>query len=124
MIILNKEKIIRYELYEAEDAEVLVIAYGIVSRAAKGAVIKSRKKGLKVGILRFITIWPFADQIVKQMSKQVKHIIVAEINNGQLVREVERAVAGRCKVHLMPKLGGSVHTPGEIAEKIKELSNK
>jgi len=72
-IKLNADKIIKYELFEADDADIIVIAFGIVSRAAKGTVIKAREKGLKVGLLRLITIWPFAEEIVKKMSTQVKH---------------------------------------------------
>ncbi|MFW9994674.1 MAG: 2-oxoacid:acceptor oxidoreductase subunit alpha [Candidatus Odinarchaeota archaeon] len=122
-IRLNKEKIIKYELFEADDADILVVAYGIVSRAAKGAVIHARRNGLKVGLLRLITLWPFAEELVNKLAGQVKHMIVAEINNGQMVREVERAVAGQCKVHFIPKLGGSVHTPDEIFDKIKEVKS-
>ncbi|MHA2297419.1 MAG: 2-oxoacid:acceptor oxidoreductase subunit alpha [Candidatus Hodarchaeales archaeon] len=122
-IRLNSDKIIKYELLEAEDADIIVIAYGIVSRAAKGAVIKAREKGLKAGFLRLITLWPFAEEIVRKLASQVKHIVVAEINNGQMLREIERAVAGRCQVHFLPKLGGSVHSPVEIIEKIKEVNS-
>lgn len=122
-ILKNKDKIIKYDLINVDDAEVLLIAFGIVSRVAKGAMIRARNEGLKVGMMRLITLWPFAeDDILKLVEeKNIKHIIVAEINHGQVVREVQRAVKGKCEVHLLPKLGGSVHTPKEILNKIKEV---
>jgi len=109
----NVDKICKVERVFLDDADICVIAYGSVARSALASVIEGRKKGLKIGLLRLITLWPFPDQIVEQVAEQVSRIIVPEMNYGQLVREVERS-AGRRKVRSVPKLGDALHTPEEI----------
>ncbi len=121
-ILLNEEKIRRIEEYKTSDAKILVVSYGITSRSAKGAVDLARKKGIKAGLLRLITIWPFPIPVLREYSKKVDVIVVAEINNGQVIKEVKEAAARDIPVILSSKLGGSVHTPTEIFEKIKEAS--
>ncbi len=118
----NAKNIIKYEMIGGEDAEILVISFGIASRAAKGAVKKAQKKGIKVGFLRLITIWPFPEELIRNLASKVKHFIVVEINYGQLVKEVERCVAGQSQVHLSSRLGGAIHTPEEILKKIREVN--
>jgi 2-oxoglutarate ferredoxin oxidoreductase subunit alpha len=121
-IIKNKKDIIKYEEYMLKDAELVIISYGISSRASKGAVNLARKKGIKLGLLRLITIWPFADELILDIAKNVKHMFVVEINNGQITREVQRAALGNAKVHGILGLGGAIHTPIEILNEIvKEL---
>ncbi|MCK4973479.1 MAG: 2-oxoacid:acceptor oxidoreductase subunit alpha, partial [Candidatus Heimdallarchaeota archaeon] len=115
----NKDKIINLEEYKLDDAEYVIISFGISSRAAKGAVNLARKKGLKVGYLRLITIWPFPDERIAKMSEKVKAIFITEINSGQVTREVQRAVEGKTEIHGLFKLGGSIHTPAEIVEEIE-----
>ncbi len=102
-----------------DDAEVVVIAYGITSRAALSAIRKARKSGLKAGLLRLITVWPFPEKLVASIARKVKAIIVPEMNYGQLVREVER-VAKVTPVTLLSKLGGEPHRPMEIVEAIRK----
>lgn len=123
-ILLNEEKIRKTESYLVEDAKVLVIAYGITSRSAKGAVDLARAEGIKVGLLRLITIWPFPIPLIKKLAQKVDTIIVAEINKGQIVKEVREAVKRDIPILLSSKLGGSVHTPTEILSKIKEAIKK
>ncbi|OGW58024.1 MAG: 2-oxoglutarate synthase subunit alpha [Nitrospirae bacterium RIFCSPHIGHO2_02_FULL_42_12] len=94
----NKERIWKNEEYFLDDAEIGIFAYGVSARSAKFAVRELRKKGIKAGLLRPITIWPFPDAAVEEMSKRVKAIIVPEMNLGQIVYEVERAAKGRCDV--------------------------
>jgi 2-oxoglutarate ferredoxin oxidoreductase subunit alpha len=109
----NADKICKVEKVFLDDANVCVVAYGSVARSALSAVVEGRKRGAKIGLLRLITLWPFPDHIVEQVAEQVNHIIVPEMNYGQLVREVERS-AGRGKVTSLPKLGDALHTPEEI----------
>ena len=115
----NKDKIIRLEEYMLDDAEFVIISFGISSRAAKGAVNLAREKGLKAGYLRLITIWPFPDERIAQIAEKVKSIFIAEINSGQVTKEVQRVVKGNAEVHGLLKLGGAIHTPAEIVEEIE-----
>ena len=104
-----------------KDAEQIIISYGISSRASKGAVNLARKKGIKLGLVRLITVWPFADELVLDYAKKVNYIFVVEINNGQITREVQRSALGEAKVHGILGLGGSIHTPIEILNEIEEV---
>jgi len=114
----NADKIIRVEEVMLDDADVVVVAYGIVARAALSAVRKAREKGIKAGLLRPITLWPFPEKRVAKIAKQAKAIVVPEMNCGQLVREVERA-AKETPVAFLSKLGEEPHTPMEIFEVIR-----
>jgi len=114
----NADKIIRVEEVMLEDADVVVLAYGIVARAALSAVRKAREEGIKAGLLRPITLWPFPEKDVAKIAKQAKAIVVAEMNCGQLVREVERS-AKETPVVFLSKLGEDPPTPMEILEAIR-----
>ncbi|MHA1223142.1 MAG: 2-oxoacid:acceptor oxidoreductase subunit alpha [Candidatus Heimdallarchaeaceae archaeon] len=118
-ILKNKKDIVRVEKHLLEDAEIVIVSFGISSRAAKGAVNLARKKGIKAGFLRLITIWPFPDEIFEGLAEKVDKIIVAEINRGQVTREVQRAVKGKAEIYGSLKLGGAIHTPIEILEEIE-----
>jgi 2-oxoglutarate ferredoxin oxidoreductase subunit alpha len=114
----NSDKIVRTKGTMMEDAEIAVVAYGIESRAALSAVRKARADGIKAGLLRLVTLWPFPEESVAEIAKNVKTIVVPEMNYGQLVREVERA-AKATPVTFLPKLGEEPHRPEEILEAIK-----
>ncbi len=116
----NAEKIIKVEESGIEDADVIVISYGITSRVAVKAVQEARKAGLKVGTLRLITIWPFPEDRIRKLAKKIKAFVVPEINYGQIVLEVERCAAGRTKVIGVPHCGGWVHDPEDILKTIVE----
>jgi 2-oxoglutarate ferredoxin oxidoreductase subunit alpha len=116
----NKAKIIQVENVTLEDAEVAVVAYGIEARAALSAVRKARAMGIKAGLLRLVTLWPFPEEQVAQVAKSVKAIVVPEMNCGQIVREVERA-AKETPVMFLSKLGEEPHKPREILDAIKEV---
>jgi len=116
----NKERIIRVENTMLEDAEVAVVAYGIAARAALSAVRKARATGIKAGLLRPVTLWPFPEEQVAQVSRRVKAIVVPEMNCGQIVREVERA-AKETHVIFLPKLGEEPHKPDEILDAIRGI---
>jgi 2-oxoglutarate ferredoxin oxidoreductase subunit alpha len=119
-IRLNVKDITKYEEISIEDAEVVVVSYGITARIARYAVQKVREEGIKAGLLRLITVWPFADYRIKELASTAKAFIVPEINYGQIVREVERCVAGRASVRLVPHMGGAVPLPETIIDAIRE----
>ena len=115
------DEIIHYEESFMEDAEYAVVSFGGTSRTAYEAVLNARKKGLKVGMLRLMTIWPFADKAIAALAKKVKGILVPELNYGQVVHEVERAAKGACEVRLLAKYNMEVFTPKEIEAAIDGL---
>lgn len=119
-IRLNKKDIIKYEEVGIEDAEVIVCAYGISTRVARLAVQEARNAGIRAGMLRLITVWPFAEDRIRELAQQVKAFVVPEINYGQIVLEVERCAAGKASTLLVPHMGGGVHHPQTILKAIKE----
>lgn len=116
----NTDKITMIEALMTDDCDVLVVAYGIAARSAATAVKQARERGLKAGLLRLVSLWPFPDKLLEKMAEDAKAVIVAEMNYGQLVREVERAVKPK-PVRFLPKLGENPHTPGEILEAIRRV---
>jgi 2-oxoglutarate ferredoxin oxidoreductase subunit alpha len=105
----------RIEMVEehfTDDCDVLVVAYGITARSALSAVKLAREQGVKAGLLRLITLWPFPDARIEELTRRCVGVVVAEMNYGQLVREVERAAMRR--VEFVPKLGENPHLPEEI----------
>ena len=115
------DEIIHTESSFMDDAEYAVIAYGGTARTAYEAVRTAREKGIKVGLVRLITIWPFADKVVAALAKKMKGILVAEMNYGQLVGEVRRAAAGACPVELCGKYNMQAFVPAEIESAIDAL---
>lgn len=115
----NLDDIIRYEEENTDDAEVIVLAYGCVARSAKSAIDAARKEGMKVGLFRPITIWPFPEKRVRELAEKAKTIIVPEMNLGQYILEVERVVGNRCKVAGLHRADGEIITPEQIFDKIK-----
>ena len=115
------EEIIHTEEYFMDDAEYAVVAFGGTARTAYEAVANARKKGQKVGLLRLMTIWPFADQAIARLAARVKGIMVAELNYGQVVNEVRRAVNGHCPVEFCGKYNMQTFEPAEIEAGIDAL---
>ncbi|MDP8239363.1 MAG: 2-oxoacid:acceptor oxidoreductase subunit alpha [Candidatus Hatepunaea meridiana] len=118
----NLDKIISYDEFMTEDAEIGIFAFGSTARAAMVAVSDAREKGIKAGLLRAITLWPFPEEPVRKFSKQVKGIVVPEANLGQMIYEVERVIGCNCPVVGVNKVGGVPIYPGEILAKIEELA--
>ena len=112
---------VRYETYLAEDAEILVCAYGIMGRICKGSIDMARKEGIKVGLFRPVTVWPFASDVVSKLGKKAKKVLVVELNLGQMVEDIRLAVEDNKKVSFHGRPGGAVATKEEVYEKIKEL---
>jgi 2-oxoglutarate ferredoxin oxidoreductase subunit alpha len=119
-IRLNAPKIWRYEEIGVEDADVVVIAFGITSRLAIDAVALARKEGIKVGLLRLIVVWPFPERRIQELAEQGKALVMAELNYGQVFFEVERCARGKVPVLLAGHGGGAVHRVEAIVEKIME----
>lgn len=113
------DQITDIETENVEDADIAVVSFGSVSRPALQAVRDARQQGIKAGFFRFRVVFPFPEKEVALLAEQVKTIIVPEMNIGKLVLEVQRASAGRAKIVSLPKLGGALHTPGEILEAIR-----
>ena len=116
----NSDKIIRLEEKWTEDADVVVVAYGITARVARMAVELARAQGVKAGFLRLITVWPFAQKRIREMAGKIKAFVVPEINLGQMVLEVQRCAEGQAKTFSVPHHGGNVHDPQVICKKILE----
>ena len=118
----NAEKIIRIEEDSIDNAEVVVISYGITSRVAVRAVKMARDAGIKVGTIRLVTVWPFPEKRIKELAGKIKAFIVPEINYGQMSLEVERCAFGQAPVISVSHMGGWVHDPNDIFKAIKEAS--
>ncbi len=117
----NADKLTRVEDGYIEDAELLVIGFGSVARSVKAAVRQARAEGLKVGFSRLIGIWPFPDNYIARVGKNVKKVIVAEMNMGRVQREVQRCLGRDTEVILYSKPGVAMHTPVEILDQIREV---
>jgi 2-oxoglutarate ferredoxin oxidoreductase subunit alpha len=119
----NSHKITQAESTETEDAETLVVAYGGEARTAMRAVKDARANGMKIGLFRPITVWPFPKEQLKEAAATVQNVVVAELNYGQLVGEVERVIRNEVPVHFIPRVCGSPHTPDELMKEIKRRIN-
>ncbi len=109
------QEITDQEIYLCDDAEIVVVAYGTAARIAKGAVHRVRSQGIKAGLFRPKTLWPFPGEVLASMSKNLEHIVVFEMSTGQMVEDVRLYVEGRCPVSFYGRPGGVVSTPEEIA---------
>ncbi|MEA3333296.1 MAG: transketolase C-terminal domain-containing protein, partial [Pseudomonadota bacterium] len=118
-IISHRDEIIQTESTMLEDADIVIIAYGFSARSALFALEKLRQEGKKVGLLRLKTIWPFADQIVEQIGKSAKKILVPEMNLGQIAGEIRKYTA--CDVISYQQSNGKVIHPQRIIEEIRSL---
>ena len=113
---------VRYEAEGIEDADIVLVAYGTTSRIAKTAMAKAKEKGLKVGIIRPITLWPFPYEAFEKALNRKKDFLVVEMSTGQMIDDVKIAVNGRSDVHFYGRTGGIVPTPNEILAKIEEIA--
>jgi 2-oxoglutarate ferredoxin oxidoreductase subunit alpha len=118
----NRDDIIQLKEDGVEGAEVVVVAYGISARTAARPVRLAREMGLKVGLLKLITVWPFAEDRIRALAPQVKGFVVPEINMGQIALEVERCAGGRAETYLIPHAGGGLHDPDEILDAIRRAA--
>ncbi len=118
----NLDDILKTEIDMPEgDIDMLFITFGSTTRACKRAITTLREKGKKVGLFRPITMWPFPEEALKEAAKRSKHIVVAEMNLGQLVLEVERIVKNDAEIHFVGKANGEVIVPKELVDKAVEV---
>lgn len=118
----NKEDIIILEEEGLDDAEVVVVSYGLSARTSLWPIEMAREEGIRVGLLRLVTVWPFPDEQIHALAAQVDGLIVPEINMGQIVREVERCTAGQAAVFRVSHPGGGIHDPQEVLSTIREAA--
>jgi 2-oxoglutarate ferredoxin oxidoreductase subunit alpha len=119
----NIRDLVQIESFQMEDAKIAIFAAGITARSAKAAVTQARAEGIKVGLLRPLTIWPFPDDAVRMMLKNVETVIVPELNQGQFIHEIERLAKDKEDSDIIPmqKFDGELITPSMILRKIKEV---
>jgi len=115
----HRDAIVRVENYQMHDADVAIFAYGSVARSARAVVKWARAQGVRLGMVRPITLWPFPTRSVERMAEQVRTIIVPEMNIKQMSWEVQAAVSGRAKVVDYGRVDGKLITPDEILELVK-----
>ncbi|MHC1726339.1 MAG: 2-oxoacid:acceptor oxidoreductase subunit alpha [Syntrophobacteraceae bacterium] len=116
----NLDKIIQVEEYRLDDAEIALVSYGISSRSSLAAVDEARMQGIKAGLLRLVTVWPFPEEIIRRLASKAKCLITVELNLGQIHLEVQRCAAGMVPCLLVGHPGGTVITPADILEKMRE----
>ena len=112
----------RHELYMTDDADVLVVGFGIVSRVLRSSVEEARKEGLRAGLFRPITLWPFPSQALAEAASRVQKILVVELSNGQMVQDVRLAVNGKVPVEFYGRVGGNVPSVEEVQAELVALT--
>jgi 2-oxoglutarate ferredoxin oxidoreductase subunit alpha len=118
----NRDKIISTRNLFLDDAEVVVVSYGISARSSMQAVRDARKEGIKAGLIKLETIWPFPEDLIRSVAAQSKAMIMAEINGGQMVLELERCAGGACPVRLVSNFGGAILHPNLILSAISKAA--
>ena len=117
-----EENEVMYEEYLMDDAEVCVVAFGITSRVAKNAINEARANGVKVGMIRPITVWPFPKKVLEAATDKCKAFICVEMSMGQMIEDVELAIRCKKPVYLCNRVGGMIPTPEEVLAKINEVN--
>jgi 2-oxoglutarate ferredoxin oxidoreductase subunit alpha len=120
----HRDDIIQVEEKNLEDAEVVVVSYGISARTSLWPIELARREGIRVGYLRLITVWPFPEDRIRALAKQVRAFVVPEINMGQIVREVERCAAGQAEVFGANKPGGDILEPEQVLDVIRRAAGQ
>ncbi len=115
-----EENEVMYEEYLMEDAEICVVSFGITSRVGKNAINEARKKGIKAGMIRPITLWPFPKKILKDAAEKCKSFLCVEMNMGQMIEDVKLATECKRPVYLCNRVGGMIPTPEEVLAKIEQ----
>ncbi|OIN96914.1 MAG: 2-oxoglutarate synthase subunit alpha [Deltaproteobacteria bacterium CG1_02_45_11] len=115
----NLHDIIRTESYRLDDAEIAVISYGVSARTSLAAVDEARKLGIRAGLFRLITVWPFPDDQIRELAERVKGVVTVEINQGQIHREVQRCIGDKAPALLVGHAGGTIISPDRVVEVLK-----
>jgi 2-oxoglutarate/2-oxoacid ferredoxin oxidoreductase subunit alpha len=120
----NAEKIIILDESDVEGADVVVVSYGITSRVAVKAIEMAKAEGIRVGHLRLVTVWPFPEKRIRELSARVPAFVMPELNYGQMFIELKGAIEGKSRSYLVPHGGGTVHEPEVIYLRIKEAASQ
>jgi 2-oxoglutarate ferredoxin oxidoreductase subunit alpha len=112
---------VRFEEIALDDAEFALVAFGLSARICQKAVDLAREKGIRVGLIRPITLFPFPVEAISNLAKKVNFFLVIEMNAGQMVEDVSLAVNGKCPVYFKGRMGGMVPTPEDVVEKLESL---
>ena len=116
----NLDDIIETEGYRLDDAEIVIVSYGVSSRTCLAAVDEARELGIKAGFLKLITVWPFPEDLIHRLAERVKGFVTVEINLGQIHLEVERCTAGKAPAYLVGHPGGTIIPPERVIDLLKE----
>ena len=119
-ILGNMDDIVMTESYRLEDAEIAVVSYGVSARTSYTAVEEARRMGIRAGMLRLITVWPFPERQIRELARKVKGLITVEINMGQISREVERCASGRVPTASVGHPGGTIIPPEDVISVMKK----
>ena len=109
-----------YETFMADDAEIMIVAFGVAARVARNAIVAAREKGIKAGLIRPVTLWPFPKKAVRDAAKRAKAFVSVELSMGQMIEDVELAIRCSRPVLLCNRVGGMIPTPEEVLAKIEE----
>lgn len=112
---------VRYEEIMTDDADYILVGYGLSARISHKVVILAREKGIKVGLLRPITLWPFPSQVLNKLADKAKGMFVVELNAGQMIEDVKLAVNGKVKVEHFGRMGGIIPSPEEVEENLEKF---
>ncbi len=123
-IRLHRDEIIQVEERHLEDAEIVVVSYGISARTSLWPIEQARKEGIRIGYLRLITVWPFPVEQIRALAKKIRAFVVPEINEGQILREVERCAAGQAHVIGVNRLGGDILEPQQVLSALRAAAGK
>ena len=116
-----KENEIMYESHLIDDAEIVIVAYGTSARVGKGAMNQLRKEGIKAGMIRPITLFPFPEKIISDTADRIKRFLVIEMSLGQMVEDVRLAVNGKAEVGFYGRTGGGIVNVEEACDNIKKM---
>ncbi len=116
---LIEENEIRFEKFNCDDADYIFVAYGTSARICQKAMQLAREEGIKVGLMRLITLFPFPKKTIKELANQVKGMLCVEMSAGQMIEDVQLAAEGRVKIAHFGRYGGMIHTPSEVVEALK-----
>jgi 2-oxoglutarate ferredoxin oxidoreductase subunit alpha len=120
----HRDEIIQVEEQDLDDAEVVVVSYGISARTSLWPIEQAREEGIQVGYLRLITVWPFPEEHIRKLAKGIRAFVVPEINMGQIVREVERCAAGQALVFGVNRAGGDILEPHHVLSTIRKAAGR
>ncbi len=120
----HRDEIIQIEEESTEDAEIVVVSYGISARTSLWPIEQARKEGIRVGCLRLITVWPFPEERIRELAQRIRAFVVPEINMGQMMREVERCAAGQARVYGVHRLGGDLLEPRNVLNTLRQAAGR